>query len=46
MRMNTPNLNENKNLKIANLIPYSSETEHTYMKFILISSAAYPLDSQ
>jgi hypothetical protein len=47
--MNTPNANENKNLKKnANLMPYKYETEHTYMDFIFIWAAAktHPLAIQ
>ncbi len=41
MSMNTPNANENENLKQnACLMPYKYETEHTYMEFIFIWAAA------
>ncbi len=39
--MNTPNTNENENLKkIASQVPYKYETEHTHMEFIFIWAAA------
>ncbi len=39
--MNTPNTNENENLKKnASQVPYKYETEHTYMEFIFIWAAA------